>query len=182
MIPILYPYLSRCNRGASARKIRRPRRLPRPVKEVYFLLAILGGEMENKESRTSPADHLVAIVDDDSGIQELLGFLLAKEGFRVESMMDGEEALRKIPELKPSLVILDIMLPLYDGFVVLKKLQTGETLSIPIIIITGRFSDRSTLDLMMLESNVKDFMQKPIDGAALTKRIHELLKTVPNKA
>ena len=119
------------------------------------------------------------IVDDDDSVRELLEYCIKREGFKVEKALDGEEALRKIPALMPSLILLDLMLPRYGGFEVLRQLQTGETARIPIIVITGRYTDRSTSELIRQESNVVEFMEKPVKPPILSAIVHRILKTRP---
>lgn len=124
-------------------------------------------------------DRLVMIIDDDESVRELLEFVVKKEGFRSDTAGDGEEALNKIQQLMPDLVILDLMLPRYGGFEVLRQLQTGETSGIPILIITGRYTDRGTAEMIRQESNVVEFLEKPIKPQVLGMAIHRILKTTP---
>ncbi|MBI5623091.1 MAG: response regulator [Elusimicrobia bacterium] len=131
------------------------------------------------DARSLPGDKLVMIVDDDDSVRELLEFLLKKEGFRVDTSPDGEDALKRIPEVKPDLVILDMMLPRYGGFEILRELQNGEARDIPIVIITGRYSDSSTKAMIRQESNVREFLEKPVRPAMLAMLLHKLLNTRP---
>lgn len=124
-------------------------------------------------------DRLVMIIDDDESVRELLEFVVKKEGFKSDSAGDGEEALNKIQTLLPDLVILDLMLPRYGGFEVLRQLQTGETSGIPILIITGRYTDRGTAEMIRQESNVVEFLEKPIKPQVLSMAVHRILKTTP---
>jgi DNA-binding response OmpR family regulator len=137
--------------------------------------------MTEGDGLSSVSDHLIMVVDDDDSVRELLEFIVKKEGFKVETAADGEEGLHKIRELKPSLILLDLMLPRYGGFEVLRQLQDGETARIPIIIITGRYTDRSTAEMIKQESNVLDFMEKPIKPPVLVMALHKLLKTRPRE-
>ncbi|MBI5883514.1 MAG: response regulator [Elusimicrobia bacterium] len=131
------------------------------------------------EAHDKPGDKLIVIVDDDDSVRELLEFVVKKEGFRVDTASDGEQALRKIPELKPDLVILDMMLPRYGGFEILRELQNGEASGVPIVIITGRYSDQSTKNMIKAESNVKEFLEKPVRPQFLAMLLHKLLNTKP---
>ena len=135
--------------------------------------------MTDDEKLGNPGDKLVLIVDDDSSVLELVEFMVKKEGFRVEKAVDGEEALRKIPELHPDLVLLDLMLPRYGGFEILRQVQVGETAGIPIVVITGRYTDHSTSEMIRQESNVVEFLEKPIKVAVLSALLHRILKTRP---
>ena len=122
---------------------------------------------------------LILIVDDDESICELLEFMVVKEGFRCVTAADGEEGIHKVRELLPDLVILDLMLPRYGGFEVLREMQAGETAGIPIVVVTGRYTDRSTVEMIRHESNVMDFLEKPIKAPVLAMTLHKILKTNP---
>lgn len=128
-----------------------------------------------------PKDKLIVVVDDDDSVRELLEFLVRKEGFNVETAADGEEGLGKIQKLIPDLVILDLMLPRYGGFEILRQLQQGDTSRVPIIIVTGRYTDRTTADMIRQESNVMDFLEKPIKANVLAMSLHKILKTTPSE-
>ncbi|OGR41755.1 MAG: hypothetical protein A2X35_12850 [Elusimicrobia bacterium GWA2_61_42] len=135
--------------------------------------------MENPVGFGKPADKLVLIVDDDESVRELIEFIVKKEGFRTEKAADGEEALSKARAVNPDLMLLDLMLPKFGGFEILRELQGDETGGIPIVIITGRYTDRSTSDMIKQEPNVRDFIEKPVKPAVLTALIHKLLRTQP---
>ncbi len=135
--------------------------------------------MENTSGLTRSADKLVLIVDDDDSVRELIEFIVKKEGFRVEKASDGEEALTKARAVNPDLILLDLMLPKFGGFEILRELQCDETSDIPIVIITGRYTDRSTSDMIKQEPNVKDFIEKPVKPQILTALIHKILRTQP---
>jgi DNA-binding response OmpR family regulator len=132
---------------------------------------------EEAAAAGDPGDKLICIVDDDESVRELLEFLVKKEGFKCDSARDGEEGLQKIQQLLPDLVILDLMLPRYGGFEILRQLQTGETSRVPIVVVTGRYSDRSTTDMIRQESNVMDFLEKPVKPSVFTATLHKVLKT-----
>ncbi|HAT71316.1 MAG TPA: hypothetical protein DCS63_00690 [Elusimicrobia bacterium] len=135
--------------------------------------------MENSSGFGRPADKLVLIVDDDESVRELIEFIVKKEGFRTEKASDGEEALAKARAVNPDIILLDLMLPRFGGFEILRELQSDETGGIPIIIITGRYTDRSTSDMIKQEPNVKDFIEKPVKPQILTALIHKFLNTQP---
>ncbi len=118
---------------------------------------------------------LVLIIDDDDGIRELLTFLVNKEGFRAEAAVDGEDGFRKAEALSPDLIVLDLMMPRYGGFEVLRQLQAGGLSRIPIVVVTGRYTDRSTAEMIRQESNVADFIEKPLKPAAFGAILARLL-------
>ncbi len=131
------------------------------------------------EKLGNPGDKLVLVVDDDNSVLELIEFMVKKEGFRVEKAVDGAEALQRIQELHPDLVLLDLMLPRYGGFEILRQVQVGETANIPIVVITGRYTDHSTSEMIRQESNVVEFIEKPIKVPVLSALLHRILKTRP---
>lgn len=119
---------------------------------------------------------LVLIIDDDDGVRELLSFLVKKGGFRAETAEDGEDGYQKAERFKPDLIILDLMMPRYGGFEVLRQLQAGGLAHIPIVIVTGRYTDRSTADMIRQESNVVDFLEKPLKPNVFGATLSRLLK------
>lgn len=130
---------------------------------------------------TNSADKLVLIVDDDREIMDLLEAVVKKEGFKVEKAEDGLEAQDKARSLLPDLILLDLMLPKAGGFEILQALQADETSDIPVIVLTGRRLDRTTSDMIRQQSNVRDFMEKPVKTELLTSGIHQILRTRPMK-
>lgn len=78
------------------------------------------------------------IVEDDKFLRELISQKLSKEGYDVSEAIDGEEAMKKIKEDKPQLVLLDLILPGIDGFEVLSRVKKGQDTSlIPVIILSN---------------------------------------------
>lgn len=125
---------------------------------------------------------LVLIIDDDDGVRDLLTFLVKKEGFRAEVAVDGEDGVQKVERSRPDLILLDLMMPRYGGFEVLRQLQGSDLSRIPIVIITGRYTDRSTADMIRQESNVVDFLEKPLKPAILVATLSRLLKPRTSEA
>ena len=118
---------------------------------------------------------LVLVIDDDEGVRELLLFLAKKEGFRAEGAFDGEDGQQKAERLRPDLIILDLMLPRYGGFELLRQLQGTDLSKVPIIVITGRYTDRATADMIRQESNVVEFLEKPVKQNVLAAALQRLL-------
>jgi len=129
------------------------------------------------ETLAEPKDKTILIVDDDESVLELLRFIVGKEGFQCLSAEDGVKAIEAVGAKHPDLVLLDLMLPRYGGFEVLRRLQMGETSGIPIVVITGRYTDRSTVEMIRNESNVAEFLEKPIRAATLGPLLHRILHT-----
>lgn len=126
-----------------------------------------------------PEEKLIIIVDDDESVWDMLNYVVQKEGFIVEKASDGQEAIDKTRLLRPALILLDLMLPKCGGFEVLRELQDGDTADIPVVLVSGRCMDRSTLEMIKREPNVKDFIEKPVKPQILAALLHTLLKTKP---
>lgn len=117
----------------------------------------------------------VLIVEDDLQIQELVRFNLEKEGFFVMSASDGEEGLNLVKKEKPELIILDLTLPMIDGYDVCKILRAQkDTASIPIIILSAR---NDVADKVIgLELGADDYITKPFSPRELSARIKARLR------
>ncbi len=91
----------------------------------------------------------ILIVDDEKFVVKALTAKLVAEGFSIDSAYDGEEALLKVNEVKPDLILLDIIMPKLDGISVLKRLKASpETQSIPVIILTNLYDDKKVSEVM----------------------------------
>ena len=126
-----------------------------------------------------PGDKLVLMVDDDESLLDLMEHVVKKEGFRTDRAADGPEALRKVQALNPDILVLDMMLPGLGGYEVLRQLQAAGFGGIPIIVVTGRQLDPQGVELIRQESNVREFMAKPVRPPVLAAALHRLLKTSP---
>jgi len=135
--------------------------------------------MEEDQVFGSPADKLVLLVDDDESLLDLMAHVVKKEGFRIDRAVDGAEALKKVEALHPDLLVLDMMLPGVGGYEVVRQMQALGFGSVPIVIVTGRQMDRQSIDLIRQESNVAEFMEKPVRPAILAAVLHRVLKTQP---
>lgn len=114
----------------------------------------------------------ILVVDDEKNIVELARLYLEKEGFRVESATNGREALEKAIALRPSLVVLDVMLPELDGFEVCRRLrQEGD---LPILMLTARSEDADKI--VGLELGADDYLTKPFNPRELAARVKAVLR------
>jgi CheY-like chemotaxis protein len=83
-----------------------------------------------------PAD--VLVVDDDQAARDMLGRVLAGDGYRVRQAVDGDEAMHEIARRTPDLLVLDLLMPGMDGFQVLEALRTDPaTADVPVVVLTG---------------------------------------------
>jgi DNA-binding response OmpR family regulator len=117
----------------------------------------------------------VLIVDDDPKIGRLLKFKLAKADFETEYFSSGSEALKKIPEIKPHLIISDIQMPQMNGFEFCEKLrQDARTASIPFIFLSGRTDTSDQLEGLRLGAD--DYVCKPVKIDFLLERMEKILE------
>lgn len=119
-------------------------------------------------------ERLLAI-EDSPEVQRTLGPCLQSEGFEVVFAGSGEEGLRLIAELKPVLVLLDLMLPGMDGLEVCRQIKTNSaTANLPIIMLTGK-GDESDM-VRGLEMGAEDYITKPFSPRVLVARIKSVLR------
>lgn len=119
----------------------------------------------------------ILIVDDENDFIELLQYKLAGRGYELIVAHDGIHALSQARQLKPDLILLDILLPDLDGLSVCEILKRQpSTKKIPIIFMSALTGDVTKRTVAI---HAEDFFIKPLDLARLEKRIGELLKVVP---
>ena len=114
----------------------------------------------------------VLIVEDDRNIQELLQMYLEKEGYAVTVAGDGGQGLSKFRSIKPDLVLLDVMMPVMDGWAVCKAIRADS--QVPIIMLTakGETDDK----VAGLKSGADDYVTKPFEMKELLARIEAVLR------
>ncbi len=119
-----------------------------------------------------PDSSTILLVDDEDSVQSLLTYPLERDGFRVVSARDGEEALRLFAAEPIDLVVLDIMLPKLDGLEVCKRLRAES--SVPIIMLTARDDEFDTV--LGLELGADDYITKPFSIREFRSRVRALLR------
>src|ERR1700676_2814234 len=120
----------------------------------------------------TPLSSKVLVVDDEVHIVELARLYLTREGYEVEGVGDGAQAMARFVQLKPDLVILDIMLPGTDGLTICKEIRKQS--QVPIIMLTAR--DEVTDKVVGLEVGADDFLTKPFHPQYLVARAKALLR------
>jgi two-component system response regulator VicR len=109
----------------------------------------------------------VLIVEDEKSISDIIQFNLKKEGFEVDTAYDGESGLEKALNGKPDLILLDVMLPLLDGFEICKKVR--ESSAVPILMLTAK--EEEVDKVLGLELGADDYITKPFGMRELIARI-----------
>ena len=114
----------------------------------------------------------VLIVDDEESIVDLVRSYLSKEGFQVDTAMDGPTGLAKARAFKPDVVVLDIMLPGMDGIEVLRQLR-GDS-SVYVVMLTAKAEE--TDKVIGLSMGADDYLTKPFSPRELAARIRAILR------
>src|SRR5436309_1210864 len=135
--------------------------------------AIVGTALRKPRLKAAmPDPSTILLVDDEDSVQSLLTYPLERDGFRVVSARDGEEALRLFAAEPIDLVVLDIMLPKLTGLEVCKRLRAES--SVPIIMLTARDDEFDTV--LGLELGADDYITKPFSIREFRSRVRALLR------
>ncbi|HEY1126148.1 MAG TPA: response regulator [Actinomycetota bacterium] len=115
----------------------------------------------------------ILIVDDEFGIVDILSEVFEDEGYRVVTAANGKQGLEQIAEVRPDLVILDVMMPVLDGLEVLRRLRSdAASRDLEVIVMSAAPPPRGQEKLL---SNVSGFLRKPFDLRDLLKMVRLLL-------
>lgn len=117
----------------------------------------------------------ILAVDDDKHIADLLKVVLEEEGHKVVPVYSGQEALEKLKQMKPDLIMLDVQMPKMTGWQTLEAIKQDErTKDVPVIMLTGTESefDKET----MKAKGVEDYILKPFVHDDLLSRVKKILK------
>ena len=132
----------------------------------------------------------ILVVDDDRPTAMIISSILKKQGYEVFTAFDGMNGLRKAHEVKPDLVVLDIMMPLMNGYEVCRRLQSNpDTADIAVLMLTAKgridaeaeaegpkqYFDRVQDQLRAFDSGAMDFLTKPVKAKEVAKRVKALL-------
>ena len=115
---------------------------------------------------------LIVAVDDEADILRVLELALTDEGFAVQTVQRSTDAVGVVREKRPSLVLLDLMMPEMSGFEVLDALRSFS--AVPVIILTARGSDRDTVE--GLERGADDYLAKPFNLGELAARVRAVMR------
>jgi len=126
-------------------------------------------QMDEKESRPR-----VVIADDDPDIRRLVEMTVTNAGCDVTVASDGEEALERVRESKPDLVILDVLMPRMDGWEVARAIKSDPaTREVPVMFLTSRGQEHDVLE--GFDSGAVDYMVKPFSPRELQVRVRAVL-------
>ncbi len=121
------------------------------------------------------AGELILLVDDEINILQLSRIYLEREGYTVQAVENGLDALKTVANDKPDLVVLDVMLPGLDGFEICRRIRTSDAL-LPIIMLTAR--DEDIDKILGLELGADDYMTKPFNPRELVARVKAILRRI----
>jgi two-component system phosphate regulon response regulator PhoB len=127
----------------------------------------------------SAAGERVLVVDDEPDIVALIAYHLAKAGFRVSTATTGDEALEHARRDRPSLIVLDLMLPGLSGFDVLESIRrNNETKDVGVLMLTARREEPDRIRGLSLGAD--DYLTKPFSPAELVLRVQAILRRTGN--
>lgn len=124
--------------------------------------------------------HTILIVDDEPDIIDFLSYTIKKEGYRVFTATNGEEAVAVAQQLSPSLILMDVMMPIMDGIEACQIIRKDLQLNQPIIaFLTARAEDYA--QIAGFEAGADDYISKPIRPRLLISKIESLLRRIKSE-
>ena len=118
--------------------------------------------------------NLILLVDDEPNLREMLRQMLEMGGFDVIEAEDGLEALEKLEERAPDVLVLDVMMPNLDGVSLCKQLRASAAFAdLPILMVSGKTQTRAVQEGLAAGAN--HYLRKPIDVAELLQSVRKLL-------
>ncbi|MHB0912852.1 MAG: response regulator transcription factor [Armatimonadota bacterium] len=122
----------------------------------------------------------ILAVDDEKHIVRLVQVNLERQGYEVVTANDGKEALQKVEEEKPDLLVLDVMMPYMDGFEVLQTLRRNpETANIPVVMLTAKAQDADVF--RGWQSGVDAYLTKPFNPMELISFVKRIFKALDDE-
>ena len=128
-----------------------------------------------RPGQAAPPAPRILVVDDEEDLLELVRYNLTKEGYRVDCVGSGEEALKSARRDPPDLIVLDLMLPSVDGLEVCRRLKSeAKTRDVPVVMLTAKGEEADMI--AGLERGADDYIAKPFSPRVLTARVRALLR------
>ena len=125
-------------------------------------------------------ERLILVVDDEPMARDLVRLMLQRAGFDVFEAVDGHDALEKVKERLPDLIILDVMMPGLDGFSVCRAIRAEKaTATLPIIMLSARTHPDSVQE--GLEAGADKYLSKLISRTDLIQNVREALGDLPER-
>ena len=126
------------------------------------------------EQRPPAPDRPILIIDDEPYILRALSYLLAREGYKVETASNGEEGLARVRELRPPLVFLDIMMPRMNGYEVCEQIKQDPGLADTYVIMLSAKGQQVDRERGLL-GGADEYMTKPFSPREVAEHVHGLL-------
>ncbi len=116
----------------------------------------------------------ILVVDDEESVRHVVTFTLERAGYEVDAAVNGDDCLDKVYSFHPDLVLLDLMMPMVDGWEVLQLLRSNpETENIPVVLLTAKGEIH---DIMFaLQQGAADYITKPFGKEELLERVSRVL-------
>jgi len=128
-----------------------------------------------RASSLSPGTGRILVVEDEQDVAELLRYHLGKEGYEVVVAGNGTDAVKRARDVRPELILLDIMVPQLNGWEVCRRLKADEeTRAIPIIMVTGRVEEGDKV--LGFELGADDYVTKPFSPRELVARVRAVVR------
>ena len=119
--------------------------------------------------------HTILLIDDEQDILEFLSYNLKKEGYKVYTASNGEEGVKIVQKISPSLILLDVMMPVLDGIETCQMIRKDLNITQPIIaFLTSRAEDYS--QIAGFEAGADDYITKPVRPRLLVSKVESLLR------
>ena len=134
-----------------------------------------GSSRRTMEPAPAMAEERILLIEDDSDIAELVQYNLEREGYRVHVSGDGELGLKQALQLRPDMIVLDLMLPGLDGLTVCRRLKASpQTQDVPILMLSAKGEESDVV--IGLEMGADDYVAKPFSPKELVARIRAVLR------
>ena len=131
--------------------------------------------MSSPRPESSSPSPCILAAEDDATTRRLIEFKLKREGFTVDTFTNGEDLLARASGAAPQLVILDLMMPVKDGYTTLRALKTDAALSaVPVLMLSGKNQEEDVV--RCLNAGAADYMVKPFSPDELVVRVRKLLR------
>lgn len=135
----------------------------------------------NEIMQSTLKSHTILLIDDEQDILEFLSYNLKKEGYKVITASNGEEGVKMVQQMSPSLILLDVMMPKMDGIETCQVIRKDLNITQPIIaFLTSRAEDYS--QIAGFEAGADDYITKPVRPRLLISKVESLLRRLEQPA